>query len=43
MLPLSVLIIRAPSNRMIHLVPLVESILKTLGELKPGQLREVGA
>ena len=42
MLPLRVLIVRAPSNRMIHLEPLVESILRTLGELKPGQLREVG-
>ena len=42
MLSLSVLIIRAPSNRMVHLEPLVENILTTLRELKPGQLREVG-
>ena len=42
MLSLSVLIIRAPSNRMVHLEPLVENILMTLRELKPGQLREVG-
>ena len=42
-LRLSLLIIRAPSNRMIHLKPLVDSILRALEDLEPGQLREVGA
>ena len=41
-LNLRILIIRAPSNRMVHLRPLVDSILKTLTAMSPGQLREVG-
>ena len=41
-LGLRVLIIRAPSNRMVHLRPLVGSILKMLDTMSPGQLREVG-
>lgn len=41
-LGLRTLIIRAPSNRMAHLRPLVGSILKTLIAMSPGQLREVG-
>ena len=39
---LRILIIRAPSNRMSHLLPLVDSILQTLAAMSPGQLREVG-
>ena len=39
---LRILIIRAPSNRMVHLRPLVDSILKTLAAMSAGQLREVG-
>ena len=39
---LSVLIVRARSNRMIHLKPLVESILDAMEGLQPGQLREIG-
>lgn len=35
-------LLRAPSNRMVHLQPLVPSILDALPELKPGQLRRVG-
>ena len=41
-LGLSVLIVRAPSNRMVHLKPLVGSILKALDDLQPGQQCEVG-
>lgn len=41
-LGLRILIIRAPSNRMVHLRPLVASILQTLAAMSPGQLREVG-
>ena len=41
-LRLRIVIIRAPSNRMVHLKPLVGSILSTLASLPPGQLREVG-
>ena len=41
-LGLRILIIRAPSNRMIHLRPLVDGILQTLAAMSPGQLREVG-
>ncbi len=39
---LRMLIIRAPSNRMVPLRPLVDSVLKTLAAMSPGQLREVG-
>ena len=42
-LGLRVLILRAPSNRMVQLRPLVDGILQTLAAMSPGQLREVGA
>ena len=41
-LRLRIVVIRAPSNRMVHLRPLVGSILNTLASLPPGQLRVVG-
>ena len=41
-LVLCIRIIRAPSNRMVHLRPLVDSILETLAAMSPGQLRHVG-
>ena len=41
-LRLRVVVIRAPSNRMVHLKPLVSSILNALTSLPPGQLHEVG-
>lgn len=40
-LSLCTLIIRAPSNHMVHLQPLVDSILQTLAAASPGQLREI--
>ncbi len=42
-LPFGVLVLRAPSNRLIHLRPLVPAILDALTVLAPGQLRNVGA
>ena len=42
-LRLSILIVCAPSNRMVHLRPLVGSVLVALDELQPGEYREVGA
>ena len=41
-LRLRIVVIRAPSNRMVHMKPLVGSILNTLVSLPPGQLGEVG-
>ncbi|MCY3844291.1 MAG: DUF5615 family PIN-like protein [Acidobacteria bacterium] len=41
-LRLRIVIVRAPSNRMVHLRPLVDSILNTLAALPAGQLRVVG-
>lgn len=41
-LPFGVLVVLAPSNRMVHLRPLVPAILAALQGLKPGQLRRVG-
>ena len=41
-LQLRTVVIRAPSNRMVHLKPLVGSILNTLASLPLGKMREVG-
>jgi hypothetical protein len=41
-LTFGVLLIRAPSNRMVHLQPLVPAILDALPALKPGQLHRIG-
>jgi predicted nuclease of predicted toxin-antitoxin system len=41
-LPFGVLLVRAPSNRMVHLQPLVPAILGALLALKPGQLNRIG-
>ena len=38
-----VLLVRAPSNRMVHLRPLVPAILDAIPTLKPGQLYRIGA
>jgi hypothetical protein len=38
----AILLVRAPSNRMVHLHPLVPAILDALPVLKPGQLHRVG-
>ena len=37
-----VLLVRASSNRMVHLQPLVPAILDALPVLKPGQLHRIG-
>jgi len=37
-----ILLVRAPSNRMVHLLPLVPAILEALTALKAGQLHRVG-
>jgi hypothetical protein len=41
-LPFGVLLVVAPSNRMVHLQPLVPAILDALPRLKPGQLHRIG-
>jgi hypothetical protein len=41
-LPFGVVLVRAATNRMVHLVPLVPAILEALVELQPGELRRVG-
>lgn len=41
-LPFGVLLIRAPSNRLRDLVPLLPSILEALPKLRPGQLTILG-
>ena len=40
--PFGVLLVRAPSNRMAHLQPLVPAILDALPALKPGELHRIG-
>ena len=42
-LPFGVLLVLAPSNRMVHLQPLVPAILEALQAVKPGGLRRIGA
>ena len=41
--PFGVLLLRAPSNRMSHLRPLVPAILEALKGLKAGEIVRVGA
>ena len=40
-LPFGVLVLRAASNRMVHLVPLMPAVLAVLESIKPGRLRRV--
>ena len=40
---IGVVLLRAPSNRMRHLRPLVPLILEALDGVQPGELRRVGA
>ena len=42
-LPFGVLLLQAPSNRIVHLRPLVPGILDVLSQLSPGQLHRIGA
>jgi predicted nuclease of predicted toxin-antitoxin system len=41
-LPFGVLVLRAPSNRLLHLRPLVSQVLDALGRLTPGSVLIVG-
>ena len=41
-LPFGVVVVRAPSNRMLHLRPLVPAILDAIAVAGPGQLQRVG-
>jgi len=41
-LPFGVLLLRAPSNRIVHLRPLVLTILDVLSKLSPGHLHRIG-
>ena len=42
-LPFGIVLVRAPSNRMQDLKPLVSSILSALDTVKPGRIRRVGS
>ncbi len=42
-LPLGILVLRAPSSRLIHLRPLVPAILEALAMLALGRLRHIDA
>lgn len=42
-LPFGVILVRAASNRMVHLRPLVPLIIDAIAAAKPGTLRRVGA
>ena len=40
--PFALVLLRAKSNRLIDLLPLVPALLRALNEVKPGELREIG-
>ena len=42
-LPFAIVIVRARSNRMLHLSPLVPAILDAIAASKPNRVRRVGA
>ena len=42
-LPFGVILVRAASNRMLHLLPLVPALLEAIPAAKPGGLQRVGA
>jgi hypothetical protein len=42
-LPYGVIVVRAASNRMVHLRPLAPAILLAVSAAKPGQLQKIGA
>jgi len=41
--PFGVILLRARTNRLADLLPLVPALLRALGEIKPGEVREVKA
>jgi hypothetical protein len=41
-LPFGILLIRAASNRLAHLLPLVPEILDALLHIRPGQIHRIG-
>jgi hypothetical protein len=41
-LPFAVVVVRAPSNRMVHLRPLADDVLKAIALAKPGVVQRVG-
>jgi predicted nuclease of predicted toxin-antitoxin system len=41
-LPFGVILVRAASNRLAHLLPLVPSIREAIAAAKPGQIQRVG-
>ena len=42
-LPFGVLLVRAISNRLLHLAPLAPAMLRALPGVKPGELRRIAA
>ena len=42
-LPIAVLVMKASSNRMEHLVPLVSKVLQELSDIPPRSLKEISA
>ena len=42
-LPFGIVLVRAPSNRMEDLRPVVPSMLSALAAVKPGRIRQVGS
>ena len=41
-LPFGIVVVGAPSNRLVHLVPLVNSILEAAVRVRPGQVEKAG-
>jgi hypothetical protein len=41
-LPFAIIVLRAPSNRLVHLRPLIAALLRAIEAAKPGELQQVG-
>jgi hypothetical protein len=42
-LPFGIIVLRAPSNRLLHLRPLVAALLRAIDSIESGELRRVEA
>ena len=40
--PFALVLLRAKSNKLVELIPLIPALLQVLEEIKPGEIREVG-
>lgn len=39
--PFAVIVLRAKSNRLVDILPLIPALMRALGEVRPGEVREI--